>query len=144
MPAESAHPYARHGTCLGVSSSCCEASTTRSRCGVRDACIRGHVCTCISRCRVRDSSTHFCFRVSRYHKNGGANSLPNSDSAGLDTETGTHRANCAEARGDSTVASLGHGYLHARCCATTGVHGPDRAEGPWSFHSCSSSTCPLF
>ena len=26
----------------------------------------------------------------------------------------------------------------------TGVHGPDRAEGPWSFHSCKSWTCLLF
>ena len=49
--------------------------------------------------------------VSSYHKNSGANSLPNSDSADLETETHTHRANCAEARGDSTVANLGQGYL---------------------------------
>ena len=30
----------------------------------------------------------------------------------------------ADARGDSTVAD----HEHARCCSTTGVHGPDRAE----------------
>ena len=33
-----------------------------------------------------------------------------------------------KARGESTVANLGHGYLHARCCATTSVHGPGCAE----------------
>ena len=88
-----------------------EAGTTRSRCGVRDARIRGHVCTCLSRYRVRDSCTHRCLRVSSYYKNSGDNSLPNSDSADLETETGTHRANCSEARGDSTVAKLGQVYL---------------------------------
>ena len=37
LPAESAHPDVRHGTRLGVSSCCCGAGTTRSRCGVCDA-----------------------------------------------------------------------------------------------------------
>ena len=47
-------------TRLGVSSCCCEAGTTRSRCGVCDPCIRGRVCTGLSRCRVRDSRSHRC------------------------------------------------------------------------------------
>ena len=63
LPAESAHPDVRHGTRLGSSYSCCGTGTTRSRCGVWDACIRGH----LSRCRVRDSSTHCCLRSSSYH-----------------------------------------------------------------------------
>ena len=46
----------RHGTCLGVSSSRFGVCPARSRCGVRDAHTRGHVCTCLSR-RIRDSST---------------------------------------------------------------------------------------
>ena len=54
-----------------------------SRCGVCDACIRGHVCTGLSRCRVRDSCSHRCLRVSSYHKNSGDNCLTNSDSADL-------------------------------------------------------------
>ena len=46
----------RHGTCLGVSASCCGVCLARSRCvDYVDAHTRGHVCTCLSR-RVRDSS----------------------------------------------------------------------------------------
>ena len=43
LAAEFAHPDVRHGTRLGVSSCCYGAGTTRSRCGVCDARIRGHV-----------------------------------------------------------------------------------------------------
>ena len=52
LPAESSHTDVRHGTRLEVSFCCYGAGTTRFRCGVRDARIRGHVCTCFSRCRA--------------------------------------------------------------------------------------------
>ena len=79
LPADFAHPDVRHGTRLGVSSCCFGAGTTRSRCGVCDVHTRGHVCTCLSRCRVCDSSPHRRLRSSSYLKNSGDNSLPNSD-----------------------------------------------------------------
>ena len=50
---------------------------------------------------------------SSYHKNNDANGFPNTDNADLVTETGTHMADCAEARGNSTVAVLGQGCWHA-------------------------------
>ena len=83
---------------------CCEAGATRSRGGVCDACNRGHVCTCLPRCRVRDSCSHRRLRSSSYRKNSGDNSPTNRDSADLETETSTHRANCAADRCDSPVA----------------------------------------
>ena len=43
LPTESAHPDVRHGTHLGVSSSCCGVCPARFRCGVCDAHSRGHV-----------------------------------------------------------------------------------------------------
>ena len=49
------------------------------------------------------------------------NGLPNSDTADLETETSTHRANCAADRCDSPVATLGPGCVNDRCC------GPDSA-----------------
>ena len=67
LPVESALHMFVIGIRFGVSS-CCGAGPTRSRGAVRNARIRD-VCTCFSRCRVRDSITHRCRRVSSYHKN---------------------------------------------------------------------------
>ena len=53
LPTESAHPDVRHGTRLGVSSSCCGVCRARSRCGVCDAHTRGHVCTYLFRMSTR-------------------------------------------------------------------------------------------
>ena len=63
------------------------------------------------------SSTH---RPSCYHKNSGANSLPNRDSADLETEAGTHRATVRKPVEIPQLQILDKVTWHARCCAITG------------------------
>ena len=90
-----------------------------TRCGVRDARIRGLACAYLSRCRVCVSSTHRCLCVSCSHKNSGANSLPNRDSADLETEAGSHRETVRKPVEIPQLQILDEVTWHARCCATT-------------------------